>query len=168
MHNRSAARLSEPHGRALEVLSAVDGGKWSTVLQELTRLDDLNANSASTTLPFVDYEVVGHICKQQRRLAPQQIEELVQLFKAGKNTVELASHFRCSRSTVSKHIRKSGLSAREKRFSQADLIRMQQLYESGFSFDKVGDAFHTSGTTVTKYLRGRDVRIRGRHEWEQS
>lgn len=153
---------------SVEVLSAVDGGKWSTVLQELTRLDDLNRNSTSITLPFVDYEVVGHICQQQRRLTPLQIEELIQLFKAGKNTVELASHFHCSRSTVSKHIRNAGLSAREKRFSEVDLIRMQQLYESGLSLDKVGEAFQTSGTTVTKYLRGRDVRIRGRHEWEQS
>lgn len=93
----------------MEVQSAVDGGKWSTVLQELTRLEIVNANSTSTAPPFVDYEVVDHICQQQRRLAPQQIEELVQLFKAGKNTTELASHFRCSRSTVSKHIRTSGL-----------------------------------------------------------
>ena len=150
----------------MEVLSAVDGGKWSAVLQELARLDDLNRNSTSITLPFVDYEVVGHICQQQRRLKPLQIEELVQPFKADKNTIEIASHFRCSRSTVTKHIRNAGFRL-EKRFSEADLIRMQQLYKSGLSLDKVRNAFNTSGTTATKYLRGRDVRIRTRHEWEQ-
>lgn len=161
LHRRS----DEPD--LVEVLSAVDGGKWSTVLQELARLDIVNANSASTALPFVDYEVVEHICQQQRRLTPWQIKELIQLFKAGKNTVELTSHFRCSRSTVSKQLRNAGLSAREKRFSEADLLRMQLLYESGLSLDKVGNAFNISGATVTKYLRGRGVRIRGRHDWEQ-
>lgn len=130
-------------------------------------MEIVNANSTSTAPPFVDFEVVDHICQQQRRLAPQQIEELVQLFEAGKNTTELASHFRCSRSTVSKHIRNSGLSAREKRFSEADLTRMQQLYESGLSLDRVGQALGTSGTKVTKYLRANGVRVGGRHEWEQ-
>ncbi|MDI6023580.1 hypothetical protein QBL02_08485 [Leucobacter sp. UT-8R-CII-1-4] len=120
-------------------------------------------HSCSSIVP--GYEVSTERKQTQHRLSALEIKEIIRQFREGKTTLALADASGCSRTTISRHLQNAGLSAREKRFDEAQLREMERLYETGLSLDKVGERFGTTGTTATKYLRACGVQIRDRHDW---
>jgi len=149
----------------VEVLSAADSQKYEALLgfirdHHATEVDEPVVEGSEE-----NYEVSTARKQSQHRLSSEEIEQIISEFHTGKTTLELATAFGCSRTTISRHLHNAGLSAREKRFSEEQLYEMQLLYEAGLSLDKVGERFGTTGTTATKYLREREVHIRDRHDW---
>ncbi|MFV0432398.1 MAG: helix-turn-helix domain-containing protein [Leucobacter sp.] len=152
-------------GDFVEVLSTADSQKYQAILDYIRNRAEKDDEPPHRLSAREEYEVSTHRKQRQHCISPAESKQIIEQFLAGKNTTELAAAFGCSRTTISRHIHKVGLSAREKRFTEEQLREMERLYETGLSLDKVGDQFGTSGTTATKYLRERGVRIRGRYEW---
>jgi DNA-directed RNA polymerase specialized sigma24 family protein len=106
--------------------------------------------------------------QHQTRLNPDQVERLVERYKAGATTYQLAEEFGCNRNTVSDHLKRAGVKLRRSGLPPEEVERAIELYESGFSLESVGERFGVTGDTVAARLREQGVRIRDAHERRRS
>lgn len=115
-----------------------------------------------------DYEVVDKICRVQRRLTPDEIATIIARFRDGGETMAtLAREYGCSRKTISGHLKRAGIAARDTTCDPALVDRMITLYQDGYSLERVGAKLGVSGSTVRNYLKVRGMPLRDSHgrEW---
>jgi hypothetical protein len=75
-------------------LSTADSNKWLTLIEASLNRQKLDV---STTY---DYQLLGRMRQQQRRLNVTQVVEMVALYQAGATVYDLAARFGCHRTTV--------------------------------------------------------------------
>ncbi len=110
-----------------------------------------------------DYERTGPIKQRQRRLSETQALLMANKYENGTTVYQLAKDFGISRQTVSKRLKKAGVTMRQQSPGCECIDEMLMLYESGMSLAAVGDRVGASPGTVRRYLLIRGVKTRDSH-----
>lgn len=105
-----------------------------------------------------------HPTKQaQKRLAPDEVAELLRAYQAGGRTKQLAIQFGVHRTTVTGLLKQHDVSFRPPGLGPADLSEAIRLYEAGWSLARLGQHFGVTGhNTISDALRRAGVSIRPR------
>lgn len=91
--------------------------------------------------------------KPQRRLTPEQLQDLVRDYKAGGGSIySLAKVYRISHHTVSAHLRAEGLTLGYQPLSNGEIEKARQLRRDGLSFNAIGRALERDPKTVKRIL----------------
>jgi hypothetical protein len=101
--------------------------------------------------------------QMNRQLSPAERSELVELYRSGKNTYELARQFGIHRVTVSRMLRHAGVEMRNQGLSAKQIDDAAKLYEEGNSLTRIGVHFSVDHGTVWRQLRKRGVKMRDTH-----
>jgi hypothetical protein len=67
----------------------------------------------------------------QRRLTPEEVKQLVAEYQAGDNMVQLAKRWHLHRTTVTDHLRRTGVPVRQRGIPAELLDEAIRLYEEG-------------------------------------
>lgn len=106
---------------------------------------------------------VKEITQQQKTLSQIEIQAVIQKYKAGASTYELADEFGCHRSTISAVLKRNGIVVTKRKVDIATAI---QMYESGKTTTEIAKFFDTNGSVISKTLRSNGVKMR--KSWEYS
>lgn len=99
-----------------------------------------------------------------RQLNPAQRGQLVDQYRGGKSTYELARQYGIHRSTVAQHLRREGIVIPQQLKMTPDVVKQaKRLYASGCSVATVGQQLGVDATTVHKALKKAGVRMRDTH-----
>jgi predicted DNA-binding protein (UPF0251 family) len=100
--------------------------------------------------------------QKQVRLSPADIDQLIELYVAGKEINDLASQFEISRTTVMKHVERAG-APRRRGVIVEHLNEARCLYEQGWSLARVGEHFGVDPNTVWYTFRKAGIARRDSH-----
>jgi IS30 family transposase len=98
-----------------------------------------------------------------RQVSPEERSELVELYRSGKNTYELARQFGVHRVTVSRTLKQAGVEMRYQGLSAEQIAEAVNLYKAGNSLARIGEHFGVDHGTVWRQLRKRGVKMRDTH-----
>ncbi len=136
-------------------------GASSKFLTQLRRLA-----TALPDLQLVAETPAAALTRQaQRRLAPNQIAELVAEYQAGADMRELAGRWGVHRTTVAGHLRRAGAELRRQGLSDEQLSEAVRLYGEGWSLQRLSERYGCDAETVRARLKKRNV-VR-RQPWER-
>jgi DNA-directed RNA polymerase specialized sigma24 family protein len=110
-----------------------------------------------------DYQLLGSIRQQQRRLTVAQVVKMVERYKEGATVYELSAEFGCHRTTVSARLKKAGVSLRLQRPTSEAIDLMATLYGSGLSSVEIGERLGYCANTVRNGLQGKGIQLRDTH-----
>ena len=99
-------------------------------------------------------------------LSAEDVEVLIDGYKDGATVYELARRLGIHRTTVSQHLRRSGVRMRRQGLAQDQVGTAVRLYEQGQSLSKVGTCLGVDAGTVRQALITRGVRMRA--PWERA
>ena len=136
--------------------STADTNKWATPLKRGDSAQEPQVTS-------FDYERAGPIRQRQRKLSEVQTLLMINKYQNGATVYQLAHEFDISRHTVSKRLKKAGVSMRQQSPGCKCIDEMVTLYHSGLSLAEVEDRVGTSPRTVCCYLLIRGVKSRDFH-----
>jgi DNA-binding NarL/FixJ family response regulator len=137
-------------------------GQFREHTADLKRLMDLRQTWLDN--PGGPGRVESHeIRQEQRRLTPDEVDELVRAYRDGATLKALTNRFGVCRTTVSAHLERRGVPRRQSvGLSPEQVMEAARLYESGLSFAAVGQQLGFAGNTVRTYLMDAGVTIRPR------
>ena len=98
--------------------------------------------------------------QQQRRLEPDEQEDLVRRYQAGDLMTELAERFGIHRRTVSAILKRHGVPTRASGLSPGQIQRAVLMYAQGQSLAKIGKTLGVDAGTVHSRLREQGVKMR--------
>jgi DNA-binding transcriptional ArsR family regulator len=98
--------------------------------------------------------------RRARQLDDEQVQRLIEGYKAGATVYELGERFSISRQTVSRHLHRHDVPMRQRGLSPEQIDEAVRLYEAGWSLARVGERMGVDATTVLMRLRERGVRTR--------
>lgn len=96
----------------------------------------------------------------QRRLGPEEVDELVAAYRSGATLREVASQFEVHRTTASKHLERRSVRRRRRSLEPVERAEAIRLYEAGLSVAEVGKRLGFDGGTIWLALRQAGVRLR--------
>jgi DNA-binding CsgD family transcriptional regulator len=100
-------------------------------------------------------------CRVTRRLTPDELRQVLNLYRLGKSTYTLARQFGTDRHTITEHLRRGGVTPRPRQKLTPQLIEQAaQLYASGQSLATIGKHLGLSPMTVGKAITGTGIRLR--------
>ena len=98
------------------------------------------------------------------RLTPDELCQLIELYRSGISTYKLARQFGTDRHTVTGHLRRGGVELRPReKMTPALAEEAKRLYADGHSLAVIGKQLGFSHTTVGKALTNADVKLRDTH-----
>ncbi len=103
--------------------------------------------------------------QSQRRLTPEQVEQLLREYKAGADMKVLATRWDLHRLTVAAHLRRAGVKLRRQGLSDEQLDEAVRLYGEGWSLQRLAERYDCDDETVRAYLKRAGVRMR--RPWER-
>ncbi|MCP4308417.1 MAG: hypothetical protein GY788_26760 [bacterium] len=102
---------------------------------------------------------------RQRRLTPDETEDLVNRYRAGSSTRELATECGLHRHTISRRLAAEGvyLRAKQRRFDDAAIDKARQLYQEGWTLARLASEYDVGRETIRRELinSGLELRPRG-------
>jgi uncharacterized protein (DUF433 family) len=101
----------------------------------------------------------------QRRLTPEQVEQLVARYRAGDNMQELARNWRLHRTTIAEHLRRAGVPVRQRGIPHDRLDEAVLLYAEGWSCLRLAERYDCDNETVRQTLKRAGVMLR--QPWER-
>jgi IS30 family transposase len=92
---------------------------------------------------------------------------VIDAYKAGTTMTALAKRYDVKRETISKLLRREGVTIRVRRaMSRAEIDQAVQLYKGGLSLQKIGDQLGWDHNTIYRHLKKRAVVMRGPSDWK--
>jgi DNA-binding CsgD family transcriptional regulator len=102
--------------------------------------------------------------RMTRRLSPEELEQVTELYRLGLSTYKLAQRFGTNRHTIAGHLRRGGVELRSHQKLTPQLIEQAtQLYANGQSLATIGRQFGVSPSTIGTALRKSGMRLRDSH-----
>lgn len=99
----------------------------------------------------------------QRRLAPDEVTELVASYRNGADVMDMAKRYRVNRTTVMAHLRREGVPPRHPgAVTPENIDRAVRLYEAGESAEFVAGELQVAPSTVRRVLKKAGVTMRPR------
>lgn len=153
--------LSNPSTPLLRLFKALDKQAYFKSLQP--NPDTKEAIIVQTGA--ADSSTVRLQVKENRKLSPSQIDELVGAYVAGASILALKRRFCVHEQTVRAHLRRHGVNLRPIRIlATTQEIEAERLYvEMIWSMEEIAAKFNVSETTIRNVLIRRGVKPRG-HE----
>lgn len=111
-------------------------------------------------------ETVGPLARtprqDQRRLSNNEIDSLIEQYRAGATQRELAKAWGIARNTVTLHLKRNGIATRRivRKMNDEQVAEAAHLYQSGQSLAELGDRYGVHHNTVWKELKQAGVRMR--------
>jgi DNA-directed RNA polymerase specialized sigma24 family protein len=102
----------------------------------------------------------------QRRLTPEQVEQLVLDYQAGNSMQKLARSWHLHRTTVAEHLRRAGVAVRQRGIPIAQLGEAGRLYGEGWSCQRLAERYRCDEETVRQALKQHKVQMR--KPWERN
>ena len=131
-------------------LSRADTEKWLYLLnwskQALADGPDLAVDPGSA--PVVERNI-----RRQRMLTDADMQDVIEMYRAGKTTRQIAEVTGAHRHTIANRLKLAGIRLRRGKISQAEVARLIRLYESGISMAAVGERMNLDPQTVLNHLR---------------
>jgi hypothetical protein len=108
--------------------------------------------------------VLRRTLQVQHRLNPEQVENLVAEYRAGRSVIELAARYRLSRTTVHSHLKQHGLGRPqwERKLTDTQVQAAAKLYAAGSSLVAVGQRFNVDAATIRRAFIRAGVPVRPR------
>lgn len=101
----------------------------------------------------------------QRRLTAEQVDQLLDEYRAGASMKDLANQWRLHRTTVAAHLRRAGVAPRRRGVPAARLLEAVRLYGQGWSCKRLAERYGCDDETVRQALKRADVSLRA--PWER-
>jgi len=101
----------------------------------------------------------------QRRLTPEQVEQLVADYQVGASMKELAAKWQLHRTTVAAQLRRAGMQLRRRGISADQLPDVTRLYGEGWSCQRLAERYDCDDETVRQVLKQAGVKLR--KPWER-
>jgi uncharacterized protein (DUF433 family) len=96
----------------------------------------------------------------QRRLTPEQVDQLVAEYQAGDSMLQLAKSWRLHRTTVAEHLGRAGIAVRQRGISTERLGDAARLYQDGWSCQRLASHFGCNAETMRQALKQAGVQLR--------
>ena len=110
--------------------------------------------------------IVTEIQQQQKDLTDDEIRQITQRYSEGASVYELARNFNCHRSTISRHLRRQGITVSNKVTDRPALVeRVLQMYADGMYAKDIASTIGITPKSVSKILHDNNVRIRHSTEY---
>ena len=100
-----------------------------------------------------------------RKLTDDEVARLVEAYQAGATVYGLAEQFVIHRTTVSLHLKRTGVVLRQRSLREDQVATAASLYQQGWSLARLGEKFDVHPTTVHTALRRAGVPLR--KPWER-
>jgi DNA-binding CsgD family transcriptional regulator len=98
-----------------------------------------------------------------RRLTPDELQQVLELYRLGKSTYTLARQFGTDRHTITGHLRRGGVSLRSRQKLTPQLVEQAaRLYAAGHSLATIGKQLSLSPMTVRKAVTSTGIPLRDR------
>jgi DNA invertase Pin-like site-specific DNA recombinase len=105
--------------------------------------------------------IVATKVRECRVLSPAEVAELVEAYRRGAFTRELARQYGMHRHTVDRHLDRAGVVKRPVvKMTAAKISRAKDLYAQGWSTQRIGRELEVSQGAVYKALKRAGVRMR--------
>jgi transposase-like protein len=139
-------------------LSAADSNKWLLLIEN--RLEGQTTEDHTSS----DYQLLGPIRQQQRRLTVPQVTEMVARYQGGATVYELSAEFGCHRTTVAARLMNVGIAIRYQSPTSEAIDSMARLYASGISLLEVSRKLGFCANTVRTCPQSRQEKTHRRTE----
>ncbi len=128
--------------------------------QDLSVLDPCPSLSGRSAQPDVGrgaYERQKHV-----RLGPEEVRELLDVYRAGTSVTELATAFGIHRTTVLLHLERHGVDRRpaRRRLTDEDVAQAVAFYADGESLATVATRFEVNASTIKREFDRARIRTR--------
>jgi DNA-directed RNA polymerase specialized sigma24 family protein len=98
----------------------------------------------------------------QHRLETEEVDQLLERYRAGIKIKELAAEFGIARTTVMKHVERAG-APRRRNLIREHLEEAHRLYDQGWSLAKIAEHFGVDPGTVGYTFRKAGIPRRDTH-----
>ena len=99
----------------------------------------------------------------RKRLSSNEEAELIAAYREGEAVTALATRFRIHHSTVSKLLKRQGISRSARMLNSIQVSRAIELYQSGLSLARVANRLHCSPGTIRNTLESVGIERRDCH-----
>ncbi|REE94739.1 helix-turn-helix domain-containing protein [Thermomonospora umbrina] len=103
-----------------------------------------------------------------KQLKDQEALEVVAAYEAGASVYELGRRFHVHRTTISKILKRHGVSMRMTGMTPEQINEAVRLYQDGWSLARIGERMGVGDMTVRSRLLERGVRMRPRRGGRRS
>lgn len=129
--------------------------------------EDLSLDGEGLAFPQVN-AVTPRDYRMNRRLTPDELSQVFELYRLGKSTYKLARQFGTDRHTITRHLRRGGVEPRPRQKLTPQLTEQaKRLYADGYSLAAIGKQVGLTPTAVGNALRRTGVKLRDTHGREQ-
>jgi DNA-binding CsgD family transcriptional regulator len=102
--------------------------------------------------------------RMNRKLSRSEVQELVERYRSGKSTYNLALQFGTDRHTIGRHLRHAGMELRpQRKMTPQQIDEAVRLYADGRSLAAIGKKLGVSPTTIGTALKRVGMRLRDTH-----
>jgi IS30 family transposase len=99
-----------------------------------------------------------------RRLTPDELNQVFELYRLGKSTYKLARQFGTNRHSITSHLQRAGITLRSPQKLTSQMTEeAKQLYADGYSLAAIGKQVGVTPTAVGNALKRTGVQLRDRH-----
>lgn len=123
------------------------------------------ADEKPRSQPVLAAKQVVRTVQSQRRLSPEELDDLVSAYVAGATVKDLATRFGVHRHTIAAHLDRAGVPRHQNGLTTSQVAEAAQLYDTGWSLAKIADYFSVQPTTIYYWLRKEGIQIRSRPGW---
>ena len=105
--------------------------------------------------------------QKQRRLTDVETRELIQRYEAGETVYQLGDAYNINRKTVSRILKRNGITTRWRKLTPNQINDAIRLYESGLSLQATADRIGVNHSTIRWHLEQRGITRRevGTNQW---
>lgn len=104
--------------------------------------------------------VVERNIRRQRMLTDADMQDVIEMYRAGKTTRQIAEATGAHRHTIANRLKVAGIKLRRGKIADGEVAKLIRLYESGLSMAAVGERLNLDPQTVLNYLRAAGIETR--------
>lgn len=154
-------------------LSELNSNNYANILESIRRTDTHNTDIASNDSENLNSrpgEVEVHQLRQiHKRLSDEEISAVIEGYKSGKTTYQLAKQFGTHKNTISKALKKAGIdpsnSTAQKKLNTEEVIKMYGKYHTTAEIAKL---YGVHPNSVVRCLKNHGVALRSRWDYPQT
>lgn len=154
-------------------LSGLDSKKCQTILQYKSCLSDnfssiISIEKADSNKKVDEYGeiAVRKLTVQRKEFTSDDIKVMVEAYRMGETTYQLAEQFGCCKATISKILKEHGVNVtRCKAMSKLDDNVVVAMYEEMHTTEEIAKHFKVHPQAITKCLRNHNVKLRSRWDY---
>ncbi len=98
------------------------------------------------------------------KLTPEQILQIISLYKQGKSANDIAEQFCVSKPAILYQLRRNNIERRQQCLVDLNMVDVIEMYKSGESTIDIAEKYKTSHTTINRRLKEHGVELRTKED----